>query len=120
MKIMCLFIPLSVLIAGCYSEGPLTKGALAPDGQNANFVLKDGSRIESQGNDHHRAAGGYQVSGKWILAGGDEKEFSGMLFDQDINRIELREFHAPNVVALLLSVGSFVALVVAIQGSWVY
>ncbi len=91
MKVMCLFLSLSLLVSGCYSSALLRVDKSAADDRDAKFYLQDSSRVESEWNRHKRVEGGYQVDGRRIKDG-EEQEFHGLIRDQDIVKIEADEF----------------------------
>jgi len=118
MKVVCVFLSFSILLAGCYSFAPLTKEEAAPDDQEVVFYLKDGSSVESPWHGHQRVEGGYQVSGKKVGEGEKEVEFVGIIRDEDIAKIEAKEFDVVKTVwASSLTAGAIVAVVILAASS---
>jgi len=123
MKVVCVFLSFSILLAGCYSFAPLTKEEAAPDDQEVVFYLKDGSSVESPWHGHQRVEGGYQVSGKKVGEGEKEVEFVGIIRDEDIAKIEAQEFDVTRTIfaASLAAAAVFCVILAAASsagGSW--
>jgi hypothetical protein len=92
MRLVSVISSFAILLAGCYTNTPLTKdNTLNLDGKDLTFYLTDGTYIKSQGGKHHRIENGYKVAGKsnsnqyW-------KEFDGIVLDEQIKDITISEY----------------------------
>ena len=110
MKPMCIILSFSILLAGCYTNTPLTKdGILNLDNKDLIFYLTDETYIWSQGGQHHRVENGYKVVG--TLDNWDN--FDGIVRDEQITEISLSE---SNVLTLVIIGGVLVLAAVGLYG----
>ncbi len=117
MKFISIFLSLSLLVSGCYSSVPLVKNEPAQDDQDVRFFLKDGSTIESREDDHHRVVGGYKVDGIRVNEGEEERDFSGVIIDEDIDRIEVTEAtNVPLIVAGIVIINAAALIIYFASG----
>lgn len=101
MRIQRSFFPLlAFLLAGCFTESPITKDEAVPDDTNAFFYLKDGSYVRSFGDHHQRIDSCYRVSGTLYRKGDSRGKFEGVLPDSSITRITRNKF---NWIATMLA-----------------
>ena len=106
MRLICIILSFSILLAGCYTNTPLTKdGILNLDNKDLIFYLTDETYIWSQGGQHHRVENGYKVVG--TLDNWDN--FDGIVRDEQITDISLSE---SNVLTLVI-IGGVLVLVAA-------
>ncbi len=118
MKFISIFLSLLLLVSGCYSSVSLVKNEPAQDDQDVKFFLKDGSTIESREDDHHRVAGGYKVDGIRVNEGEEERDFSGVILDQEINRIEVTEAkNVPLIVAGIVIINAAALIIYFASGN---
>ncbi len=118
MKAICVTLCLSLLVSGCYSSVPLVKNESAQDDQDVRFFLRDSSTIESREDDHHRVAAGYKVDGIRFNEGEEERDFSGVIPDQDISRIEVIEAkNVPLIVAGIVIINAAALIIYFAPGN---
>jgi hypothetical protein len=117
MKLLCVILSFAVLSTGCYSHTTLTAESPQAGGE-VSFRLKDGTYILSR--QYQRVENGYRVKGKLVNKGGNgSKDFSGILFDTQINEAVTNEYDKGRTVgAVLLGVGLvFVIFALGINAS---
>jgi hypothetical protein len=118
MKVIPLFLSLSLLLCGCYTEAALTAEECAPDDSKVFFYLHDGSYIKSYSKQHHRIDAGYQVTGTRVIKFKFSEKFDGVIQDSDIERIGAEEFNLWGTVALVGGVALLVAAAIAVGESF--
>lgn len=118
MKVISLFLSLSLLLCGCYTEASLTEAELAPDDSKVFFYLHDGSYIKSYSKQHHRVDAGYQVTGTRVVKFKFSEKFDGVIQNSDIERIGAERFNLGGTVALAGGVALLVAAAFAVGESF--
>jgi hypothetical protein len=117
MRVFPLFLSLSLLLCGCYTEASLTRDERAPDDSKVFFYLHDGSYVKSLSHKHHRVESGYQAAGTKMTKARTSENFDGILQDADIASIGSMEFNLWGTVALVGGTTLFVAGLIAVGSS---
>jgi len=119
MKLMGIALCVVFVFVGCYSTMPISKDELAPDERDVFFRLHDDSYVESDAGNHLRIEGGYKIKGE-LVKGDFHKEFEGVVRDNQITEIEVREVNTGlTVFAVVLAVSVPVYMVVSFYtGTW--
>jgi hypothetical protein len=105
MKPMCIILSFAILFAGCYSHTTVTKDSPNLGNEELTFTLlwvKQGSirDIYDHGEaciiskQYHRIEGGYEVMGTLVTPTNESgKDFSGILYDNQIKEVAVIEYH---------------------------
>ena len=117
MTLLSVILSFAILLAGCYTNTPLTKDStLNIDNEEVTFYLTDGTSIKSKREEHHRVANGYKIVGKlnsnqlWNTT----SDFDGIVRDEQIKDITVSELNSDSIVVggAVLVLGCIVALVI--------
>ena len=100
MKLICVILSFAILLAGCYTNTPLTKDS-PPSTAEVTFRLNDGTFIVS--HTYQRVENGYHVVG--ILVSGEfwngDKGFDGMIGDGQIKEVVSSELDVASTVIVV-------------------
>jgi len=99
-KALCVILPLSLFIMGCFTQSEIIKGELPQDDSEVLFHLHDGSYIKSLSGNHHRLGNGYQIKGEIVGDGMTPKNYDAVVNDNEIERIEVERFNVAGTIAL--------------------
>jgi hypothetical protein len=100
MKLLCLIMSFAILLAGCYTNTPLTKDS-PPSTAEVSFRLNDGTFIVSR--TYHRVENGYHVVGTSVSRQywNSDKAFDGILSDGQIKEVVSSELDVESTVIVL-------------------
>ena len=100
-KAFCIILPLSLFIMGCFTQSEIIKGELPQDDSKVRFHLLDGSYIKSSSGNHHRLDSCYQIKGEMVRDGIIQKNYDGVVNDNEIERITVERFNVVGTIALV-------------------
>ena len=100
-KAVCTILPLSMFIMGCFTQSEIIKGELPHDDSKVLFHLLDGSYIKSLSGNHHRLDNGYQINGEIVREGIIQKNYDGVVNDNEIERITVERVNVIGTIALV-------------------
>jgi hypothetical protein len=115
MKPLCIILSFALVLMGCFSYAPVTRDDSPDlDNETLTFYLIDGTYITSKAGNHHRIENGYQVTGEHVSKKyyNSSKEVSGVLRDDQVSRVETREFNEVKTVVVLGLAGLLVVGVI--------
>lgn len=129
MKLISIVLSFTLLFTCCYTPTVVTKDTPHSDNKELVFKLlwiKNGaikeiyhpgeSYVISQIGQHHRIENGYEVKGTHVTSVNFSKEFSGILYDDQIKEVvvSVNEYDATATMALI-GVGVLVGVAIVIS-----
>ena len=107
MKLLSVILSFAILLAGCYTNTPLTKDStLNLDNEELTFTLLwikqgairdiyDHGEAYIKSKQYRRIENGYEVTGTLVTPTNKSgKDFSGILYDYQIKEVAIIEYHA--------------------------
>ena len=114
-KAVCTILPLSMFIMGCFTQSEIIKGELPQDDSKVLFHLLDDSYIKSLSGNHHRLDNGYQIKGERVRDEIIQKNYDGVVNDNEIERITVERFNVIGTIALVGSGVGFCIMTVLVS-----
>ena len=113
MKLLCIILSFTILLAGCYSNTTVTKEDTPNNHGELTLWLHDGSYIISESGQYNRLENGYKVVGKQVGIYSYPVAFAGIVKDEQIKVVVSREFDVGlTVVMVTFGIAIVVGIVV--------